>query len=318
MGGFVVRDRDTKQCFISKPKEIEHYLHIGQISITRKEILDRSKGDALTKGLVLFQTSWFILQIIARAIKHLPITELEIATLAFAALNGATYALWWHKPLDVECPIIVADLPQLVDAGVVDGSIHHEPVRDGDRVGVVRLHSEGSDLIKAGDFDAHNLLFIDAEAGSTNSLHRVPVGHSRRRETIVSILNRKFVYYLFFSAIGALFGGVHCIAWSFHYPTAPEKLVWQISSIITITLPLVVLAGVQGDFVVKLAGKIFRLLRVDVGGWVKGIPNVMFIAFAVLYSLARIALLVIAFTTLRSLPPNAYTTVHWTTFIPHI
>ena len=40
--------------------------------------------------------------------------------------------------------------------------------------------------------------------------------------------------------------------------------------------------------------------------------------FAVLYVLSRVALLVIAFMSLRSLPPGAYETVHWTTFIPHV
>ena len=34
--------------------------------ITEDDILDRSKGDALSKGLVILQTSWFILQCIAR------------------------------------------------------------------------------------------------------------------------------------------------------------------------------------------------------------------------------------------------------------
>lgn len=37
-----------------------------------------------------------------------------------------------------------------------------------------------------------------------------------------------------------------------------------------------------------------------------------------LYLIARAILLVIAFISLRSLPPAAYETVYWTTFIPHI
>jgi hypothetical protein len=37
-----------------------------------------------------------------------------------------------------------------------------------------------------------------------------------------------------------------------------------------------------------------------------------------IYVLSRVALLVIALMSLRSLPPGAYETVHWTTFIPHV
>lgn len=75
--------------------------------ITAKIILDKSKGDSLTKGFVVIQTTWFVLQCIARGVKHLPITELEVVTLAFAALNLVTFAFWWNKPLNVRCPIIV-------------------------------------------------------------------------------------------------------------------------------------------------------------------------------------------------------------------
>ena len=69
--------------------------------VTEVEIQDRGKGDALSKGLETVQTSWFILQCIGRAAERLPITELEIARVAFAVLNFGTYVLWWDKPLNV-------------------------------------------------------------------------------------------------------------------------------------------------------------------------------------------------------------------------
>ena len=54
---------------------------------TKEEIEDKGKSDWLAKSLVLLQTSWFVMQCIARAIEHLPITHLEIVTLAYAAMN---------------------------------------------------------------------------------------------------------------------------------------------------------------------------------------------------------------------------------------
>ncbi|TFK70517.1 hypothetical protein BDN72DRAFT_896419 [Pluteus cervinus] len=35
----------------------------------------------------------------------MPLTELEVVTLAFAILNTLTSAFWWYKPLNVLCPI---------------------------------------------------------------------------------------------------------------------------------------------------------------------------------------------------------------------
>lgn len=55
----------------------------------------------------MVQTGWFILQCLARAIDHLPITELELVTLAFATLNFAIYGFWWYKPFNMQCPYFV-------------------------------------------------------------------------------------------------------------------------------------------------------------------------------------------------------------------
>ena len=75
--------------------------------ITREEINDKSKGDALSKGIAYLQLAWFIAQIITRAAQGLAITELELTTAALAGLNSAMYLFWWSKPLDVHCPIVL-------------------------------------------------------------------------------------------------------------------------------------------------------------------------------------------------------------------
>ena len=59
-------------------------------STTEAEIDDRSKGDALSKGIALLQITWFIIQLIARRVQGLAITELELTTAALAGLNSGT------------------------------------------------------------------------------------------------------------------------------------------------------------------------------------------------------------------------------------
>ncbi|TFK66592.1 hypothetical protein BDN72DRAFT_748419, partial [Pluteus cervinus] len=93
---------------VLNPLLLHTYLKRGMINPTdlrfpQKIIEDRSKGDFLSKGIVILQTSWFVLECLARFQQHLPVTELEVVTLAFALLNVITYALWWYKPLDVHC-----------------------------------------------------------------------------------------------------------------------------------------------------------------------------------------------------------------------
>lgn len=75
-------------------------------NVTEEEINDRSKGDALSKGVALLQITWFIMQLLARARQGLVITELELTTAALAGLNSVMYLFWWSKPLDIQCPII--------------------------------------------------------------------------------------------------------------------------------------------------------------------------------------------------------------------
>ena len=74
---------------------------------TEVEIKDKGKSDWLAKSLVLLQTSWFVIQCIARGIKHLPVTHLEIVTLAYAAMNFVIYVFWWNKPLNINQPVRV-------------------------------------------------------------------------------------------------------------------------------------------------------------------------------------------------------------------
>ena len=74
---------------------------------TKAEIKDRGKSDWLAKSLVLLQTLWFVMQCIARTIEHIPITHLEIVTLAYAAMNFVIYIFWWNKPLNVNQPVQV-------------------------------------------------------------------------------------------------------------------------------------------------------------------------------------------------------------------
>ncbi|KAF5309543.1 hypothetical protein D9619_012322 [Psilocybe cf. subviscida] len=117
MGGFMFRDPSSNAAEFIEARELitDNDNDIGRDALrmviqhapSEDEIWDRSKGDTFTKLIVALQTAWFLAQTISRPVQSLAITEIEIITLAYAAFNGAMYAFWWAKPLDVQSPIIV-------------------------------------------------------------------------------------------------------------------------------------------------------------------------------------------------------------------
>lgn len=127
MGGLEGIHPDGRREIID-PRHLVNYLeqgevHLKELQFPKNQVQDRSKGDFLSKGLVALQTSWFVLECIARFQQHLPITELEVVTLAFAVLNIITYGFWWDKPLNVNCQVPIHIKPKVSsDVAETNGS----------------------------------------------------------------------------------------------------------------------------------------------------------------------------------------------------
>ncbi len=115
MGGFVLKDPYV-------PRPGDNYLpawqkngvltHSGVLLLMKVEpslipdlayedLIDRGKADALAKALLVLQVSWFLITCIIRHAQGLPLSLLEITTIAHAACTLLTYFLWWHKPKDI-------------------------------------------------------------------------------------------------------------------------------------------------------------------------------------------------------------------------
>jgi hypothetical protein len=106
MGGFMLYVDGKPQATL-KPKELKRFIREGSVEmpiIAKADIEDRSKGDAFSKTIAILQLAWFVLQLVARYVQNLPITLLELDTLALAALAGIAYGCWWKKPKDIGRP----------------------------------------------------------------------------------------------------------------------------------------------------------------------------------------------------------------------
>ena len=252
------------------------------------EIKDKGKSDWLAKSLVLLQTSWFVMQCIARAIKHFPVTHLEIVTLAYAAMNFVIYAFWWNKPLNVDRPVRV-----FLRSDV------EEPISGAPRL-VSQANRTGLDGILnfiAGKWDD----YIDLRRED-----RVP----RFWANITG--NNAVIADGIMLGVGVCFGAIHCIAWHFSFPTHAELLIWRISCVAITAVPFYI--PFMFGLVVVLMDKGFEIAVNIIGGIALILLSLAFI----LYILARVFTLALAFTSLRDLPHGAFDTVHWTTFLPHV
>ncbi|KAL8816164.1 MAG: hypothetical protein Q9223_004782 [Gallowayella weberi] len=110
MGGFVF-DFDenflgSREAFTTKvsrltltPRGVAILAACGYLpKISTEDILDKNKSDNVSKLLSVLQAVWMLAQIISRLSGRLPITLLEVNTLAHIICAIIIYALWWNKP----------------------------------------------------------------------------------------------------------------------------------------------------------------------------------------------------------------------------
>ena len=308
MGGFHLFERSSEkksdaQCTSQEDDKPLHPLLASDLThdniysftmLTEAEIKDRGKSDSLARSFVLLQTSWFVMQCIARGIERLPLTHLEIVTLAYAAVNFVIYIFWWNKPVNVNRPVRVFRKSEPRETQLlITGPIS---VARGELI----WEAIGNGLLTIFQF------VVGVQDGDVNLSRedRVPMFWAN------SAVDEQIAADLITLGVGVCFGAIHCIAWYFSFPTHIELLMWRISSIAITAVPIYIslmffLAGLLGGILdlEKSAYIVFYSAPV-IGG--------------ILYILARAATLVLAFTSLRDLPPRAYETVHWATFIPHV
>jgi hypothetical protein len=113
MGAFIVRSADGKllqPCSETSPHGVFFLLRAGGVSIEsvpKGEIEDKSKTDGFSRAFACLQISWLIIQLIGRAVQHLPISTFELLPASSAACAVVSYVIWWNKPKDVAHPIVL-------------------------------------------------------------------------------------------------------------------------------------------------------------------------------------------------------------------
>jgi hypothetical protein len=344
MGGFMLldhaerdNDADPKESAIEHPLCPDEFLFLLRMAyvdlpkITQREIKDRSKGDILSKSLTVMQVGWFVIQCVVRRYKGLAITELELTTAALALTNTATYLFWWNKPLNVKCTVPIP-LKRPISSDHWRTCMHyiHGPQLEEDAgppdecSGVVGFEDEGGEkpesrvpldipTVSKEGMEWQIVLFESVRTAyameqsecqlrlKEKRVHRQYAGNLPQPQLLVT--------FLIAGLLGTTFAAIHYVAWptNFSFPSEAERILWRVCCLVMVGVPcwLAVVFGLIHLFHTFLYP--FRFgIRTSV------------IAIRYVYTVARLAMLVQMFVSLRSLPPAAYQTVRWITFLPHI
>nr|GAT57170.1 predicted protein [Mycena chlorophos] len=283
MGGFSTPDGHpiVTRAQIREPGCLEAIREVSD-----EDVEDKSKGDVFSKSVALLQGLWFVAQCIARALQHLPLAEIETATLAFAVINIFIWILWWNKPLDVGVPIVVGPIP--AGPSHPSGKRRERPAYRTGRWIASFFHLIGGQTPTSRFFDPR-IEYAVPMTWYTTALDAADIARGLDVAFLCELLG------------GAVFGAIHCTAWNSHFPTVMEMWMWRVAALCVAAAPL--LLALQIFLESTLPGLDF-------------LPLFM-IPLTGVYILARLVLMVLPFTSLRSLSPRVFVDVDWSVYIPH-
>ncbi|EAW14590.1 uncharacterized protein ACLA_076300 [Aspergillus clavatus NRRL 1] len=293
--------------------------------LKREEIEDRAKADALAKLFAVLQSGWVMINILARAAYHLPISPLEIATVAYVVCAAFSYGLWWYMPRDVRTRITI-ELPY-----AREGEEMPEPVRRA-------LDNYEQSWFRSGRIDFTMADFREAVDTSFPSKRHSLWSRECGDGSLVRFSARDEAMLTMWGVLAMhVFCGIHIAAlkvfanpvtrlhsWNFTFPTAAERIAWRVFSLLSVggiwgpiiigTVPLAVAWLASGREISAPGLKSF----IDPEGRRTIFEEVVFNGGYVIYALARLGMLVLVLTSMRALPAGSFVGIDWLSSIPHI
>ena len=292
-----------------------------------EKIIAENKSDSLAKLIIIVQVTWFAAQIISRAGEKLPISQLEIGTVAFVGCTLMTTFFWWHKPLDIRLWRSVTDSELAWAYGL-------EP-----------KNKFSSTRIFLGTERLPNFIYWSL-AG--NEYREIEIGPQQGELGWVEIDGPEIIGWDYNavlemavgSMLGILFGSVHLAAWNFEFPSTRDKMLWRAGSLLVTLLPLcafifgylimtieiaVPLHGLR-DAPIGVIRRLYGVLRLHkvVEWWGNKERRREFLMqlgptyLVGCYGASRLLLAVLMFKSFMSMPAGVYDTVQWADNILHI
>ncbi|KAJ7079021.1 hypothetical protein C8R44DRAFT_863028 [Mycena epipterygia] len=281
MGGFVSRNGHPIVTIKQLMEKSEYMSAIHDVET--KDISDKGNSDPFSKGIALLQGLWFITQCLARLHQHLPVTQLEVATLAFAVVNVFIWSLWWAKPLDVDRPILVGSTEELEEVQPTIPSL--------------RLEDKFFGLLQ-GNYSP----YLPITSTSVPTFWSMDWEEANGTE--------KAIFFYTECLVGTVFGAIHCAAWNTDFPSTIEMWMWRSCSLLVVAIPAALgLVGVLYDATAAGSG---------IRDTLDTILATIGLVSTPLYPIVRLFLITILFASLRALLPGMFIDIDWSVYIPHL
>ncbi|KAK3345851.1 hypothetical protein B0T25DRAFT_265036 [Lasiosphaeria hispida] len=327
MGGFMLHARDSTPFPINAKQVLwlVKHEHLTFPTLSERDIEDKSKADGFAKFATCVQTTWLVVHCICRAVQHLPVTTLELTTVSFVICNLATYFEWSQKPLDVYTPTILTTAASINEILIAAGDAASKPHRQ-------------TPLDFIDDQSPSWLLDVQPYFGFRTWARERPLTRFTN-DRFPTIGAEPHSIALFF--INMAYSAIHALGWNFDFPSDIERLLWRVSSIAIIVTTFIFWMcetyqdGVRlgrwkrwWSHVLKRRGT--NKSDSELGGngssdeegptkagFIPRWEMAIFIPISVVYTLARMYVVIECFFALRSLPVAAYQDVDWIQFVPH-
>ena len=185
----------------------EAYFLLKDFILEKRDIEDKSKVDWLLKAIAVSQILRLTLDVATRGIANLPVTQLEIATVAFSLMAVATYVANWGKPKDI-----------------VEPTVLRRPI----------FFSNWRYSNDKRNFQGFVKRLLAPSLGSYSVFHE---DRKRIKNNTIWMEGDTPLIAGLMAISSLIFGGLHCLAWNFDFPTGAELALWRIASLASGALP---------------------------------------------------------------------------------
>ncbi|KIW09841.1 hypothetical protein PV08_11942 [Exophiala spinifera] len=321
MGGFQLQTPDFP-VFAVDSQQILYLIknnYITYPNVDVETIWDKNKADGFARAITLIQIAWFSIQCIGRGIQHLSLTALELLTINMIFCTLFTFYFWYHKPLDVQTPIVLPSDTTIAEILVKAGDPAREPYKL-TPLDFIASRPTPANFVAAWWWGLR--LCFDGKLFEMDKGPRPATTFSHSR----SLPPRGYSFWscLCRILISSAYFALHFAGWNFTLPTTLEQKLWHTAMIYFVGLYCTYLAVftvvtlLSGWIASKYFQKEARTFIEVASMFPQWFQLCGLLPIYGSYGVMRAYLVIESFISLRMLPMDAYDTVNWSDFIFHL